>query len=350
MMITNNVRSRMASTARMTAGAVRFWMDGRTPGFAYQSMVGLFCMTGGTSNDTLSRLVSLLHPPYRLSDMYGVLGNLGAEDISRVILQLDQKGHYVFERRLPSDFCDRLLQFSLTNRCLQRGMSDVPEATETREVERYPRKNPGGVRYDFSARDVINNLDVQLLMADRSILAVAQSYLRCSPILDVMSMWWHTAYSKVPDKDAAQFWHFDMDRIKWLKFFIYLTDVGTANGPHSFVEGSHRTGGIPDSLRLKGYVRLTDEEVEACYPRERFIEFTAPRGTVIAEDTRGLHKGKLVQWGDRLVLQLQFSNSLFGGYYPPSKLTRVESPELQAMIRRCSRLYSNYWREVDGPR
>jgi hypothetical protein len=309
-------------------------------------MVGLFCMTGGTSNDALSRLVSLLYPPYRLTDMNGVLGDLGAEDVSKIIRQVDQKGYYVFERRLPSHLCDRLLQFALTHRCFQRGMSDAPGPADTREVPRYPRENPGGVRYDFSAADVIDNLDVQGLMADRSILAVAQSYLRCKPIIDVMSMWWHTAYSKVADKEAAQFWHFDMDRIKWLKFFIYLTDVGPDNGPHSFVEGSHRTGGIPDSLRLKGYVRLTDEEVEACYPRDRFIEFTAPRGTVIAEDTRGLHKGKPVQRGDRLVLQLQFSNSLFGGYYPPSRFARVESPELQAMIRHCSRLYSNYSSKV----
>jgi hypothetical protein len=321
-------------------------MDGHTPGFAYQGMVGLFCMTGGASNDALSRLLSLLYPPYQLADARGVLGDLRAENVARINRQLDEKGCYVFERRLPPDLCDRLLQFALTNRCFQRGMSDAPGPAETREVARYPRDTPGGVRYDFNAADVINNPDVQGLMADRSILAVAQSYLRCKPIIDVMSMWWHTAYSKVADKEAAQFWHFDMDRLKWLKFFIYLTDVGPDNGPHSFVAGSHRTGGIPDSLRLKGYVRLTDEEVEASYPRERFVEFTAPRGTVIAEDTRGLHKGKLVQQGDRLVLQLQFSNSLFGGYYPPSKFARVESPELQAMIRQCSRLYSNYSNKV----
>jgi hypothetical protein len=211
-----------------------------------------------------------------------------------------------------------------------------------RLVDHYNRENPEGVRYDFSAQDVIDNPDVQQLMADSSVIAVAQRYLRCKPILDVMSMWWHTAHSKIPDKEAAQFWHFDMDRIKWLKFFIYLTDVGPDNGPHSFVAGSHRTGGIPASLRLKGYARLTDQEVEACYPRERFIEFTAPRGTIIAEDTRGLHKGKLVTQGDRLMLQLQFSNSLFGGYYPPSHFSRVTNQGLQSMLGRYPRLYSNY--------
>ena len=33
---------------------------------------------------------------------------------------------------------------------------------------------------------------------------------------------------------------------------------------------------------------------------------------MIVEDTRGLHKGKHVENGDRLVFQLQYTSSLFG--------------------------------------
>jgi hypothetical protein len=39
---------------------------------------------------------------------------------------------------------------------------------------------------------------------------------------------------------------------------------------------------------------------------------TGPRGTILAEDTRGLHKGKPVAKGDRLVLEFEFSSSMFG--------------------------------------
>jgi ectoine hydroxylase-related dioxygenase (phytanoyl-CoA dioxygenase family) len=133
-----------------------------------------------------------------------------------------------------------------------------------------------------------------------------------------------------------------MDRIRWLKFFIYLTDVDTDNGPHSFIAGSHRTGGIPPSLLRKGYVRLTDGEVREQYPAEDFIEFTGARGTVLAEDTRGLHKGKHVARGDRLVLQLQFSNSLFGGYYPPVVQPRFLAPENQAFVEQYPAIFSAF--------
>jgi ectoine hydroxylase-related dioxygenase (phytanoyl-CoA dioxygenase family) len=182
---------------------------------------------------------------------------------------------------------------------------------------------------------------IQRLMADRSIIAVAQNYLQSRPIMDIVALWWNVA-SAQPDKVAAQYWHFDMDRIKWLKFFVYLTDVGPDNGPHSFVEGSHCTGGITPSLLEKGYARLTDEEVSRQYPVDKVVEFTAPRGTIIAEDTRGLHKGKHVLKGDRLMFQLQFSNSLFGGEYPKSTFSQVHDAQLRQMISAYPRLYSNF--------
>ena len=338
-----NLAIQMAALARLSSGAVRHWMQGRTPDSAYQSLVRLFCLTGGGFNDGLSRLVSMIHPPYEFDETEGVLGALSPQDLAGVTADLDRKGYHVFARRIPEVLVERLFEFATHHPCVRRGMAQQGVVVPTQLVERYEREVPTAVRYDFRMQDVIDNPDVQQLMADRSILAVAQSYLRCKPIVDVMTMWWHTAYSKEPDKEAAQFWHFDMDRIKWLKFFIYLTDVGPDNGPHSFVEGSHRRHGIPDALLVKGYSRLTDEEVEACYPRERFSEFTAPRGTVIAEDTRGLHKGKHVARGDRLVLQLQFSNSLFGGYYPPARFSSIGYAPLQDMLRRYPRLYRSYW-------
>ena len=335
--------SLVARVARLFLGALRFVAQGRTPPAAYQSLIGLFCQSGGVSNDWLARLVSLLHPPYRLERANGVLGVLAEDDLRRITRQLDEQGYYVFERRLPEEMCDALLAFALANRCVQRPMAEQGGSAQARLVDRFPRERPEGVRYDFAAQDVIDNPDVQRLMADRSLIAVAQSYLRCKPLIDVMSMWWHTAYSREPDKDAAQFYHFDMDRIKWLKFFIYLTDVGPEQGPHCFVAGSHRRRGIPAHLLSKGYTRLTDEEVAACYHSDRFIEFIGPRGTILAEDTRGLHKGKLLVSGDRLMLQLQWSNSLFGGDYPPVRISRILSPELDATLRSYPRLYGNYW-------
>jgi hypothetical protein len=45
------------------------------------------------------------------------------------------------------------------------------------------------------------------------------------------------------------------------------------------------------------------------------MEIIAPRGTLIAVDTSGLHKGKPVVAGHRLILQLEYTSALFGQGY-----------------------------------
>ena len=88
--------------------------------------------------------------------------------------------------------------------------------------------------------------------------------------------------------------------------------------------------------------RLTDAEVESYYDRKDKIEFVALRGTIIAEDTRGLHKGKHVERDDRLILQVQFSNSLFGGYYPKAQMGKELCQELVMAKGKYPELYSTY--------
>jgi hypothetical protein len=155
-------------------------------------------------------------------------------------------------------------------------------------------------------------------------------------------MWWHVHFHDRPDSEAAQMYHFDLDRLKWLKIFIYLTDVGPNDGPHSFIEGTHVTKGIPSKFLQKGYVRLSDEEVESEFDKGREKIFVAPRGTIIIEDTRGLHKGSVASGNPRLMLQLQLSASLFGAIYPKVILPDNKIPVLAEMIKRMPDVYKAY--------
>jgi len=326
---------------RLLAGWTVYLVSGRTPAFAYQSMVMLFCMTGGRSNDVLSRLIGVFKPPYRLADGRGVLGDMGpGERRDAVLSQLRSRGYYVFERCLPPDMCARLMQFALTQPCKMRRMDGGKPGSVVKEL--YSRGAPEAIRYDFDAQDLLGNHDIQKLLADPSFLALAQEYLGARPFADVLNMWWHTSFAHGPDSEAGQFFHFDMDRPKWLKIFIYLTDVTPESGPHAFVAGSQRTDGIPQSLLRKGYVRLSDDEVSSRFEPSDILELTAPCGSIIVEDTRGLHKGKHVERGDRLMLQIQFSNSLFGGFYAKSRLGAGLCVELQQRVEQYRGVYSAY--------
>lgn len=317
-------------------GFVVYFLKKTTPKSAHQSLINLFCLTGGLSNSLMSKVISLIHRPYNDIQAKGVLGNFKKNDLANINHKLNEEGFYIFEQRLSDEMCDKLLAYAYSEPAYIRGDS----IKESRK-EIYRPDSPVAVRYDYEEKSLIENSEVQKLITDPSIISIAQKYLNTKPVLDVIGMWWHTAYQKEPDSSAAQFFHFDMDRIKWLKFFIYLTDVNEENGPHAFVKGSHKNRGIPSHLRLQGYARLSDEEINLAYQREKVIYHTAKRGTVIAEDTRGLHKGQHVERGDRLVLQLQFSNHLFGAYYPKCKIHHFSEVAMKT-ISAYPRIYSNY--------
>lgn len=327
--------------ARFPYAALRFERRGQTDPWAYQAMVQLFCATGGRFNDWVSQLIRARSRPLGLPSPVGVLGDLQGPALATHTETLRERGYVVFPKALPEAACDRLMRFARETPALVRRMDHEPEGQPARRALFDPDK-PLAVRYDYLVDALLNLADVQALLADPSLLALAQSYLGSRPRADVLSMWWHTNFHDRPDSEAAQFYHFDLDRIKWLKVFIYLTDVGPQDGPHSFIEGSHRTGGIPDSLLRRGYVRLSDDEVLGHYGAAREVRFAAPRGTVIVEDTRGLHKGNPVSGASRLILQLQFSNWLFGGEYAKSRIGAVVDPGLQSLMRSAPDVYSNF--------
>jgi hypothetical protein len=300
---------------------------------AYQAFIRLFCLTGGWSNDRVSRQLAAAPPPIDVPVGGGLLAVRDAAAVDAAVSKLRRDGWLMREAAVPQDVCDRLEAFARSAPAQVRG-TDI--------VAPYGRGGGPGVRHDLSPEAVINHPDAQALMADRSLIAVAAAYLGAQPMADVTSMWWHTDFSHEPDADAAQFWHFDMDRPRWLKVFVYLTDVGPDSGPHCFVEGSHRNGGIPWRLRRRGYARLDDAEVDAAYPKSRQRVFVAPRGTLVVEDTRGLHKGLPVQRGERLMFQTQFSNSLFGARYPQYRLARPAHPDVESWLARAPALFAAF--------
>jgi len=203
----------------------------------------------------------------------------------------------------------------------------------------FDRLKPKTVRFDVDSQKLLQNNLIQEFICDPTILSIAQDYLGSAPVFDFIAMWWHTK-SNTPDKEAAQYFHFDMDRLRWIKFFFYVTDVTAESGPHMFVPESHRDFGLPFKLRKKGFTRLTDDEVASVFPVNTWTTFTGSAGSMIVEDTRGLHKGKHVLEGDRLVFQIQFSTSIFG--YRPTPYTIKSdnlSPALKSSLERHPSVY-----------
>jgi ectoine hydroxylase-related dioxygenase (phytanoyl-CoA dioxygenase family) len=326
---------------RLLHGAWVHMRTGETPQSAHLALIALFIRSGGRANDLLSRAVGILHPPYRLPRASGVLGDLTAGDLARIERQLEIDGYYVFENCLSAEFCERVVRQTLALDCVLAG-DEVAAQQGSDSRGRYDRGGPSvAALYQLTREDTTDLAEVQELVSDPSIITVAQNYLKSKPIFTGITMRWSPPVKDAPDSVAAQEFHWDMERIRWIRFFIYLTDVTADSGPHCFISGSHRTGAIPKDLLEQGYVRQKDEILLQRYGNEAYREFTGPRGTIVAEDSRGWHKGKPPRRGDRLLLAFELCNTTFGAN-KRHVIRNIRVARFGDFAKKFPRLYANF--------
>ena len=130
-----------------------------------------------------------------------------------------------------------------------------------------------------------------------------------------------------------------------MKFFVYLTDVDISSGPHCYIEGTHRPKSKKNFLK-KGYVRIPDNEIKMNYPSEIIKEIKGEAGTIIVGDTSCFHKGLPPINSKRLILEFEYSNSLFG-----SETTKISSSNknllrddliYKSLIKQNSKILTRY--------
>ncbi len=315
---------KIKSSIIILSGALFYLFTGKTPERVSGHFIRLFCLTSGKSNELFAKIIHTFHKNKLIIKKTSncVYPSIFSVHKDEILSHFKEKGYCIFDSKLSDSLLDELVEFAHTKPFRLRqiyGHSQI----QTQEAV-YSPTQPQAIVYDAQLNELINCKAVQKLLCDPSILHLAELYLGATPIIDYPAMWWLTDFSKAPDEEAAQMFHFDLERIRWIKIFIYLTDVDEKNGPHVFIEGTHKAGRLPWSLLRKGYVRLSDELVlsELSSSYHPWKEFTAKKGAIFAEDTCGLHKGGNVKSGARLLLQLQFCNSLF-----VSNLARIPIPK-----------------------
>lgn len=302
-------------------GVTQYLLTGKTPNFGRKAMRRLFVFTNGRLNDWSGKLSNRLHPPYENIKANGVLGKLSATEIDTIVQHIERDGFYKFSARLPTEVIHNIRNFALNTPARYLKTDKATGINYSSELVKFDPDNIISPRYQFKKKQLVQQPNIQQLMFDSSILAVAQRYLAAQPVLDKVIMWWSAPFGGKGKSGAAQMYHFDMDRLKFLKFFFYLTDVDLETGPHCYVRGSHKR--LPRKLQSDG--RKTDAEVAQCFDSSDFLEICGKAGTILAVDTRGLHKGKPLTKDNRLIFQLEFANSMFGAPYET-----VENIELSA--------------------
>jgi ectoine hydroxylase-related dioxygenase (phytanoyl-CoA dioxygenase family) len=267
------------------------------------------------------------------------LGRVAESEYHEIQSKLEKDGYYVLENRLSAQYCEKL-EAKLSDLSYQiRGDKLKPE--ELARLYKYDRSNIIAPHYVLERNAVTSLSEVQELISDPVLIRIAQSYLRSQAIFTGLTLDWTPPLGGVKDDAAAQLYHWDMERIKWIRFFIYLTDVDHESGPHCFVKGTHLSGSIPRNLINRGYARISDEEVLNVFGATRILEFVGKKGTIVIEDSRGLHKGLGAISKERLLMAFELSNSTFGNNKRHT-ITKIHSPRFRDLIAAYPRLYSNF--------
>jgi hypothetical protein len=152
---------------------------------------------------------------------------------------------------------------------------------------------------DYSLLTVMSCPLIVALINAPEVLSLAGAYLGCCPTLSSVGLRW--SFPSAAEASDVQRFHRDPDDWRFVKLFVYLTDVDENSGPHVFVQGSHRT----DVERRARSYDMT--KIEKVFGRDATKTVTGGRGTAFMADTAGIHMGKPPSDRPRLMLIAQYS-------------------------------------------
>lgn len=178
----------------------------------------------------------------------------------------------------------------------------------------------------YALETVVRCPGLMALVNSPAVMEIASAYIGCKPTISSLGVRW--SFPTVKDRARFHAFHRDVDDWRFLKLFIYLTDVDAESGPHCYVRGSHRSA---FGLLGRDY-RAAD--LKARFGAESMRLVTGPRGTTFLADTLGVHCGEAPRSRARLLLQVQYSMlPVFAFRYAPEKAP-AETPGLDAYSNR----------------
>ena len=330
-----HVRESLNKADAFGRGMWRYWRLGEPAPESNDVVQKLCAFTNGRSNDILFRILESKRKETDLRlgwDGASLVSHAGILDpsIEGVVRALREDGVVVVPPRLKKETVQNLYELALscplnttTYGPLPTGHAPGTQTTlPVAETGTSKGIHPSQARhsvYTVPRSLLLENHNIQSLLCDPYLLAVATRYLGVFPVITKPDMWWDTDF--LPQGLRPRPFHVDSGCLRWIKVGINLTDT-TLESPHFvYVKGSHnpnKTTG-PLTRRLGSRMNLSDKEVNDVCP-EKIVHVTAPAGSITLADTRGIHKGELSQQGLRLILYFGLEGSAFNNIDQPMPL------------------------------
>jgi hypothetical protein len=228
-------------------------------------------------------------------------------DIDRVVDCLRKDG-ICLGLNLPRDIIAQILQYSKDVHCY--GKAKPEWGFYYHEKDAIAQK----LGIYLSNADYYNTADcraVQMIVEDPLLLKIAKTYLGGPPIHQGTRLRWSfaTNLSDFEKFKLNQTFHYDLDDYCAIKFFFYLTDVGTTDGPHICISGSHKSKKFLHKL-LRGI--YNEDEMIKLYQKDSVKSIYGNSGYGFVEDIFIIHKGLTPIQNDRLILIIEYALRDYG--------------------------------------
>ena len=176
------------------------------------------------------------------------------------------------------------------------------------------------VKNVYNNEDLVKSFELLSLATNDEIIGVLSEYFGCLPKIQYLAAW------RTFDNDdelSEMFFHMDHHGHKFVKLFLYLSDVKEGDGHHQFVKESHDWPKFDKILSLKDKKNVrnqviakrkwkgdfwmnNDSVIQSL--RNKVISVTGNSGTFFMEDTSGLHRGtKITSGKPRLLFQVLYT-------------------------------------------
>ena len=280
------------------------------------TFVNVYCLTKGLSNLILNSLTILNYKLRKILSFNKPLNKIDHSEMvpeiiskKKIINNISETGYSIINEFIEKDQIEEILKLTNNTKCSYILKDQIIKSESIKYV---PSQ---ATIIDFDENELLKQKIIKDIIHNNFFYEIAKMYFKSVPILTNVGL----RISKISDKPGnkeAQLYHFDLDRPKWLKFFIYLNDVESLDhGPHSYIKKTHKVFSKPYKILIKRYQRISDKEIFAYYNQSNEHVIYGKAGTLAIGDTLAFHKGHNPKTKIRKVLTLEFSNSLFGSYF-----------------------------------
>ena len=309
------------STIKCLLGYLYFLIKKKNIKHINSSFVSFYCLIKGLSNSIFSSVI-MFNYKFKKKKL-NFVNNENNLRLNEIVKEINETAYSVIPKYLDSNKIEKILSIINKTKCTYILGDQIIKSNSIDEV---PEK---AKVIDLDENELLKEDIIKKIIHDPLFYQVAKKYFKSVPILTNVGLR-ISRVSEKPKSKEAQFYHFDLDRPKWLKFFIYLNDVDSEeHGPHCFIKYSHKTFSKPYKLLLRGYERIQDEELFKFFKKSDEKVILGKLGTLAIGDTSAFHKGLNPKTKKRQVLTIEFSNSLFGSPFNKYDVSKVNFKNTQ---------------------